>query len=345
MLDVVARPTNPLVPWKEEIALSKIVTSEGGVVLGKDVKLMCPQGAVDDPVTVKITLEDPSKYYGLIVQRDLENDVMYASPIINLQPDGRVFKKPVTLTAKLKIESFRHSDEVLILHGTEARDGNITWRDITDNSEIDEKNAEVIVEIEHFSIITALKRLQKMTTILARDIVYRLNVLPFHYTMSVLVNKTSLREELALLFVSQDVSNEPFYREHETSELMKLKAEGFIELHVRSLDGQGEKRVYNGENLEVSVCLREDYRLADSRQETFDFIVYSSVWWNTGKVFRLPLEWTEDVRILCGTICVQGGYGHRSERNFCEIGEYAVAYVFTREIGNNVIERVSAMIK
>ena len=88
-----------------------------------------------------------------------------------------------------------------------------------------------------------------------------------------------------------------------------------------SLDGEGEKRVYNGESLKVSVCLREDYRLADRTQGIFDFIVHSSVWWNTGEVFRLPLESTEDVRILCCTISVQGEYGHRSERNVCEIGE------------------------
>ena len=209
--------------WKNSNTFSTIITSEGGAVRGADVKLMCPQGAVDDPVTVKVTLEDPSKYYGLIVRRDLENDVMFGSPIIKLQPNGHVFKKPVTLTAKLQIENF-HSSDVLILHGTEARDGNITWQDITDKSKIDEKNAEVIVEIGHFSVITALKRLQKIINIRTKDIVYRLNVLRFHYTMSVLVNKNSLCEELAVLFVSQDVYNEPFYREHETSALMKLKS-------------------------------------------------------------------------------------------------------------------------
>lgn len=306
--------------WKDNIIFSNIVTSKGGLLFGKDVDLMCPQGAVDDPVTVKITLEDPSKYYGLIAQRDLENDVMFASPIINLEPNGHVFKKPVTLTAKLQIENF-HSADVLILHGTETRNGKITWLDITHHSEINEKNAEVIVEFGHFSIIAALQRLQKMTTILAKDIVYRLNVLPFHYTMSVLVNKNSLREELALLFVSQDVYNEKFYKENDTAALMQLKVEGFRELHVHSLNGEGEKRVYNGETLRVAVCLGEDYRLADSEQGIFDFIVHSNVWWNTGEVFRIPLEWTEDVRILCGTISVQGGHGHRSERNICEIGE------------------------
>ena len=289
-------------------------------MVGQNVKLVCPPGAVDDPVSVKITLEDPSKYYGLIVQRDLENDVMFGTPIINLQPNGHVFKKPVTVTTKFKINDFKR-DDVLILHGTEARDGTITWYDITQNATINEKNVEVVIEIGHFSLITVLVKLKKLTLILTKDIVYRFNLLPFSYIMSVLVNKNSVHEELALLFVSQDVYNEQFYREHESSALVQLKAEGFRELHVRFIDRQVEQRVYNSESLQVSVCLGEDYKLADSKQEDIAFTVNSGVWWNTGEVFRRPLEWSKDVRILCGAITVQGSFGHRSERHFCEIGK------------------------
>ena len=289
-------------------------------MVGQNVKLVCPPGAVEDPVSVKITLEDPSKYYGLIVQRDLENDVMFGTPIINLEPNGHVFKKPVTVTTKLKIHDFK-CDDVVILHGTEAGDGTITWYDITQNATINETNTEVVIEIGHFSLITALVKLQKLTLILTKDIVYRFNLLPFSYIMSVLVNKNSVHEELALLFVSQDVYNEQFYREHESSALVQLKAEGFRELHVRSFDSQGEQRVYNSESLQVSVCLGKDYKLADSKQGDIAVTVNSGVWWNTGEVFRLPLEWSKDVRILCGTITVQGSFGHRSERHFCEIGK------------------------
>ena len=303
--------------------LSSIITAEGGVVVGENVKLVCPPRAVNDPVSVKITLEDPYKHYGLIVQRDLENDVMFGTPIINLQPNGHVFKTPVTVTTKLKINDFKR-DDVLILHGTEARDGTITWYDITQNSTINETNAEVVIEIGHFSIISALVKLQKSTLILTKDIVYRFNLLPFSYIMSVLVKKNSVQEELALLFVSQDVYNEQFYKEHESSALVQLKAEGFRELHVRSIDRQGEQRVYNSESLQVSVCLGEDYKLSDSKQEDIAFTVHSSVWWNTGEVFRCPLEWTKDVRILCGKITVQGSFGHCSERHFCELGKLRV---------------------
>ena len=289
-------------------------------MVGENVKLVCPPGAVDDPVSVKITLEDPSKHYGLIVQRDLENDVMFGTPIINLQPNGLVFKKSVTVTTKLKINDFKR-DDVLILHGTEARNGTITWYDITQNSTINETNAEVVIEIGHFSLITALVKLQKLTLILTKDIVYRFNFLPFNYMMSALVKKNSVHEELALLFVSQDVYNEQFYREYESSALVQLKAEGFRELRVRSIDRQGEQRVYNSESLQVSVCLGEDYKLADSKQGDVAFKVHSGVWWSTGEVFRRPLEWTQDVRILCGTITVQGSFGHSSERHFCEVGK------------------------
>ena len=292
-------------------------------MVGQNVKLVCPPGAVDDPVSVKITLEDPFKYYGLIVQRDLENDMMFGTPIINLQPNGHVFKTPVTVTTKLKINDFKR-DDVLIMYGTEARNGTITWYDITQKSTINETNAEVVIEIGHFSLITALVKLQKLTLILTKDIVYRFNLLPFSYTMSVLVNKNSMHEELALLFVSQDVYNEQFYKEHESSALVQLKAEGFRELLVRSIDRQGEQRVYNSESLQVSVCLGEDYKLTDSKQEDIAFTVHSGVWWNTGEVFRRPLEWTKDVRILCGKITVQGSFGHSSERHFCELGKLRV---------------------
>ena len=289
-------------------------------MVGQNVKLVCPPGAVDDPVSVKITLEDPAKYYGLIVQRDLENDVMFGTPIINLQPNGHVFKKPVTVATKLEINDFK-CDDVAILHGTEARDGTITWYDVTQNATINETNAEVVIEIGHFSLITALLKLQKLTLILTKDIVYRFNLLPFSNIMSVLVNKNPVHEELAVLFVSQDVYNEQFYREHESSALVQLKAEGFRELHVRSIDRQGEQCVYNSESLQVSVCLGEDYKLADSKQEDIAFTVNSGVWWNTGEVLKYPLEWSKDARILCGTITVQGSFGHSSERHFCEIGK------------------------
>ena len=286
-------------------------------MVGQNVKLVCPPGAVDDPVHLKITLEDPSKYYGLIVQRDLENDVMFGTPIINLQPNGHVFKKPVTVTIKLEINDFKR-DDVVILHGREARDGTITWNDITQNATINETNAEVEIEIGHFSLIAVL---MKLTLILTKDILYMFNLLPFSYIMSVLVNKNSVHEELALLFVSQDVYNEQSYREHESSGLVQLKAEGFKELHVRSIDRQGEQRVYNSESLQVSVCLGEDYKLTDSKQGDIAFTVNSGVWWNTGEVFRRSLEWSKDARILSGTITVQGSFRHSSERHFCEMGK------------------------
>ena len=292
---------------------SKIITSAGGAVVGESVKLVCPPGAVDNPVNVDITLEDPSRYCGLIAQKDLENDVMFCAPVIILQPNGHSFKKPVTLTTKFKIKNFKFED-VVILHGTEARDGRITWRDISHNSKIDEANSEVNITTERFSFIWALLR---FTVVRTKDIVSRLNLLAFNYTMSVLFNDH--HNELALLFVSQDIYDEQFYKEHETSALVQLKAEGFRELHV---DVQEEKRIYNNENLNISIRLGEDYKLASSQQESLSFFVESHVWWSTGHIIKLPLERTKDVRILCGHIGIQGQYGHTSEKHFCELGEF-----------------------
>lgn len=56
---------------KETSTASNIITSEGGAVVGKNVQLVCPPGAVDCSVNVTITSVDPSNYYGLIVQTDL----------------------------------------------------------------------------------------------------------------------------------------------------------------------------------------------------------------------------------------------------------------------------------
>lgn len=240
---------------------------------------------------------------------------MFCAPIVSLQPRGHIFKVPVTLTTKFKIKNFTF-DEVVILHGEESdRDGRIVWQDITHNSKIEETHAEVIVKIERFSVIGTLLR---MTLIRTKDIVSRLNLLPFNYTMSVLLNEKSNSSELALLFVSHDVYHEQFYQENETSALVQLKAQGFKELPVRSVDREKETRIYNHEKLQVSVFLGEDYKLVDNQH---DFLVESFVWWNTGYVIKIPLENTKDVRILCGKIIVEGEYGHISERQFCESGE------------------------
>lgn len=251
--------------------LSEIITSEGGVVFGEDVKLVFPPGAVDNSVSVNITSEDPSKYYGLIVQKDLENDAMFGAPIINLHPKGYVFKKPITLVTKLKIENFR-KENMVILHGKEASDENITWCDITHKSKVDETNAEVSIEIGHFSRIVTLL---KLTWIRSKELASRMNLLAFNYTLLVLLNKNPVHEQLALLFVSQDVFNEQFYKEDQTSSLAELKAEGFKELHVCSIEEQEKKRIYNSESLEVSVRLGEDYNLADNHRGVIKFSVHS----------------------------------------------------------------------
>ena len=316
---------DPALTGQDTNILTGIVTSEGGVLAdnSKDIELVCPPDAVESPVSIKITLEDPSKYYGLIVQKDLENDVMFGTPIFTFQPNGHEFKKPVTLTAKINIKDSKSSD-VLILNGTEGRDGNITWEDITHDSQLtmlDKTNAEVKIKMDHFSVITALKRL---TVICVKDIACRLNLFAFNYTMSVLLNETrpnSMYDELVLLFVSKDVY-EQFYKENEPSALVQLKREGFRELDVRLIDDCEEKSIYNNESLQISVRVGEDYKLFDSQQRSISLTVNSHVLWSAGEVVRLPLEGTRDVRVLCGTISVQGEYGHTSERHFCERGEF-----------------------
>ena len=310
--------------------LSSFVTSKGGVVTGKSVKLVCPPGAVDNPVSVNITLEDPSKYYGYLIRKDLESDVMFGAPIINLQPSGYFFKKPVKLTTKFEIKDLK-CGEVLILHGTEAGDGKITWQDITRNSQINETSQEVTIELEHFSFIVVLLR---WTWIRSLDIVSRFNFLAFYYTLSVLLKKSglpSVHDEIALLFVSQDVYNEEFYHEQESSALVQLTKEQFTPLHVSTIATQEEKRICNNEILRVNIHLEEDYKLSDSEVEDFEladsqngstsFTVHSNILWNAGKVIRLRLQGNKEVRRLCGKISVKGEMGHTKKCHFSEEGE------------------------
>ena len=309
-------------PREDTSGLCSTVNSEGGILVDESVKLICPPGAVDNSLSVCLTLEDPSKYYGQFVLKDLENDVVFGAPIISLEPSGHFFMKPLTLTSKLNVNF--NWDDVLIFHGSKSGSKKITWRDVTHNSKIDEANAEVVIEIEHFSIIAILYRLSRSTLLCTKDIISRLNLLAFNYTLSVLLKKSSpslVHDELVLLFVSQDVYHEQFYREDDTSSaLMHLKKEGFVELHVRC--SQDEKSIYNNETLEVIVSLGEDYKLADSQQESTRFTVHSYDWWHKGKVLRIPLEWSKDVRSLCGTVSVRGDYGHTSESHFSELGMF-----------------------
>ena len=317
--------------WKDRTVLCSTVTSEGGVLAGESVQLVFPPKAVDRSLTVYVTLEDPSKYYGQFVLRDLENDVMFGTPIISLEPSGHLFKKPLTFIGTFNM-NFDWND-VLILHGSKSGGEKITWHDVTHNSKVDEANTKVIIEIEHFSIIAILCRLSRTTLLCTRDILSRLNLLAFNYTLSVLLKKsnTSMHDELALLFVSQDVYNEQFYKEDETSSaLVQLKEDGFVELHVHC--SQEEKSICNSETLQADVHLEGDYKLADGTQESTSFTVHSYDWWREGKVIRIPLEWDEDVRSLCGKVSVRGEYGHTSERHFKERGKIEIRNLITATI-------------
>ena len=298
---------------------------------GEGVRLVCPAGAVESPVSFSITLEHPSKYYGLLVQKDLEKDVMFGAPTINLRPDGFFFKKPVTLITKFEIQGWKFSD-VLILHGKEAGLGKITWEDITHSAKTDEASQEVIIELNHFSRIVVFLR---KTRIRAKDFVSRLNLHAFHYTLLVLRRGGSLSEkvlnevedELALIFVSEDVYHEQFYKLNKNSALVQLEKDQFVKLHVTRSETPERRRISNNENLKVDIHVGEDYKLVDGQQESTQFSVQASIWWNVGKVVRLSLKSKKDVRSLCGAIAVQGEYGHISTWHFTEQGNYKLACI------------------
>ena len=214
---------------KQSYIISKIINSEGGKVVGEGVKLDVPPGAVEKLVTISAAFEDPFSYYRLIVQKGLENDVVFAAPIIKLRPNGQVFKIPVKLTTKFIISDFKKTD-VIVLHGTEGRDG-ISWEDVTRYSNINEASEEVTTEMEHFTTRLVLVR----RTLICISVGYWLTSLPFHYTLSVLMKKSDKESMLNLVFMSQDVYNEEFYREHsDTSALIQLQK--LQKINVRETD-------------------------------------------------------------------------------------------------------------
>ena len=293
---------------------SGIITSKGGKVTANDVQLLCPSGAVDNPVSVKITLEDPERYYGLVVQRGLENDIIFGAPIINLLPNGHLFKKPITLTSRVKIsQRVSNFHDVLVLHGTEAKDGTISWRDITQNTTINVPENAVVTSLDRFSKIAYLLTLTRMS---AKEIVSRLNLMPFKYSVSAFFRKSPT--ELALAFMSEDIFHEPCYKEHESSAFVQLKNDGYQLLSARSSGEHSEKSIYNCEQLQISVDLAGDYQVLG--KQTACVTVETPVWWSTGEKIKFPLRAINDHGILSGRIKVQGQYGHFKECQFTEEG-------------------------
>ena len=310
----------PIAEAVQDVESSSLITSNGGLVSVKGVTLICPPGAVDDPVVVKLILEEPSKYCGLILNHGLENDLKFGSPIINCQPNGQTFKKHVKFVIALDNEIKNVNEANLVLHGTPTGGRKICWENITHNSKFDLEKKELSVNMNHFSLIAVLVRLAWVHT---KEIATRLNLMSFKYMLSVLFKSNHRNlpcDELAFVFMSQDIYKEQFYREHDDSALMKLKNDGFEELcsNVRKESGF----IYNNENLTVSVQLGEDYKLANNQQERITFAVDSSVWWSTGHVVKLPLQASGiDAKILCGRIVVESQYGHVGEDHFCQQGE------------------------
>lgn len=302
-----------------------IVTSKGGTLSVDGVHLTCPPGAVDNPITIKMTLEDPLKYYGLITQKGLQNDVIFGAPVVGLQPIGQRFNQPVFVTAKLANNTVMNSsDPFLILHGTQARNGKISWENITHSSKYDSENEEIEIEIGGFSLVAIFLRLT--CQILPTIIVSRLNFLSFNYTLTVLFRDNyphSPFGELALVFMSQDIYHQPVYREKDTSSLVQLKNEEFEQLC--SIDGEEGNVIYNNESLKISTLLGKDHKLVDREQQSMDVVVEPFVWWTTGHVEKIQLQGVgTGARILCGKICVRGQHGHTREDHFCERGKRTI---------------------
>ena len=305
----------------QDVESSGIVASRGGSVSVNGVKLTCPHGAVKDPVTVKLKLDEPHKYCGLLIHRGLENVVIFDGHIINCQPNGQIFEKNVMLTISFDKMKRKSPDALLVLHGTPTTEGRIFWEDITCSSKFDLVKKELEVQLTRFSLIALLRRL---IWVPAKEILTRLNLISFKYMLSVLYKNNrqhSLVDELAVVFMSLESYQEPLYREHGHSALTQLKRNGFEELNSNII--QDRNYICNNESLIVSVQLEEDYKLANNQQKCITLVVDASVWWSTGHAIKLPLQGSgAGTKIICGRIAVQGQCGHVREDHFCQMGEF-----------------------
>lgn len=316
---------------------TEIMTSEGGTLSADGVRLSWPSGAVDNPVAIKLTLEDPRKYYGLITEKELQNYIIFGAPVVRLQPNGQRFNKPVFVTIRKRSTEVTHSDgSFLILHGTQAPNKKVSWKDITHNTTYDSENEEINIEIAGFSIYAHFCRLSSQ--ILPTVIVSRLNVLSFNYTLSVFFKDNSPHSPfgvLALVFMSQDTYNQPAYRQTGTSSLEQLKKDDFD--HLCSTDGEESNIIHFNESLQISTLPGEDHKLVDRKQQIINVVVDPYVWWNTGHVEKIPLQGLGKVRILCGRICVRGQYGHDREHHFCERGRHNNFWVVTLAVNVTLV--------
>ena len=307
----------------KDATVSKIVTSDGATLSIKGVTLTFPPGAVKDPVIIQLTLEEPYRYCHLITRRGLQNDLIFLAPIVNCQTNGQKFKNQITMKVTLNGKRAKSHSDLLVLHGTcTGQSQKPNWEDITDKSKFDFKTKELKVKINQFSPIIVLARL---TWVRTKEIVTRLNLMPFSYKLSVLLKSNQQQSpsaELALAFMSQDTYQEEYYRDHDDYAIMRLKKEGFEELPIDCRNSLENNSIYNKEILTISIQLGEDYKPANNQRECFEVVVDSTAWWNAGHVIKLPLQVSNaNSKIFCGKILVKGEYGHVRENKFCQQGE------------------------
>ena len=278
---------------------------------------------MEDPVTIQLTLEEPYRYCYLITRCGFQNDLIFLAPIVKCQPNGQKFKNHITVKVLLSGKGVKSHGNLLVLHGTRTgQSQKPIWEDITDKSEFDFEKQKLKFKISHFSLIAVLARL---TWICTKEIVTRLNLMPFNYKLSVLLKSNQQQcpfDMLALVFMSQDTYQEEYYRDHDDHALVRLKKYGFEELPIDCRNSQENNCIYNKEILTISIQLGEDYKLPNNQLECFEIVVHSALWWSNGYEIQLPIQVSNaNSKIVCGKILVKGEHGHVRESKFCQQGE------------------------
>ena len=301
---------------------SVFIGQNGGTVSTNNVSVCVPPDSVQEQTEIKVTLEDSAVHYQPFFQANLQNKMIFAAPVIKLEPHGLAF--PIPATVRVELDKHKHPDDkVVVLHVVE-KEGKRYWEDVTDKSIFKDGKNEVVIELMNFSFIEILF---VEACVQIKHILTKLNILPIEYKLSVFGKHNPRRHpysDLKLVFMSSDIYNFASYREDKNCSITQLRKEGFEEYPCNIITFSSDKEaVYNGEQIEIILSLGRDMKLAGKAEnaERRQLKVDSSIWRSTGYTAHFRLERVEEIKLISGKIEVKGAQGHHLEAGFHEKGK------------------------
>ena len=260
-----------------------------------------PPDSFQEETEIRVTLENPTMHYQLFLQAGLINSVIFAAPVIKLEPHGLAFTTPATV--RVKLDKIKHpKDNIVVLHAMD-RGGKRHWEDVTEQSVFEEEGNTVSIRLAHFSYTEVLF---VRPWVQVKHILSKLALVSFDYRLTVFAKRDILHppySNLALVFMSRDVYHLKVYREDKTSAITLLKNEGFEELGVTdsspSNDLYNEGVVSHNEGIRIKLYkLGSDMKFAPGTNPVESVTVDSTIWRSAGYILKFKLEYTENVNAL-----------------------------------------------